>query len=94
MRISSVVAKSSSLIAAFDSSMILRKFPNFIEIERNQWSPCLGIKSLNSGIRYPSVASVENTFLRGMQSSESSFIVTLAVSSTEDESENCESSVL
>jgi hypothetical protein len=49
---------------------------------------------LNSGIRYPSVASVENTFLRGMQLSESSFIVTSAVSSTEDRSENHESYLL
>jgi hypothetical protein len=31
---------------------------------------------LNSGIRYPSVTSVENTFLCGMQSSEPSFILT------------------
>ena len=47
---------------------------------------------LNSGTRYPSVGSVENTFLCGMQSSESSFIVTSAISSTEDRSENHETS--
>src|SRR5271154_4442320 len=45
---------------------------------------------LNSGIRCPSVGSVENTFLSGMQSSESSFIVTSAVSSTDGRSENLE----
>ena len=95
MRVPSVVAKSLFLKAAFNSSMILRKIPHFIEIDRKQLSPCLGIKSpLNSGIRYLSVASVENTFLSGMQSSESSFIVTSAVSSTEDRSENHESSIL
>jgi hypothetical protein len=49
---------------------------------------------LNSGIRYPSVGSVENTFLSGMQSSESSFIVTSTGSSTEDGSESHESPIL
>ena len=68
--------------------MILRKIPHFIEIERKQLCTCLGIKSsLNSGIRCLPVTGVENTFLRGMQSSESSFIVTSTVSSTEDGSE-------
>jgi hypothetical protein len=74
--------------------MILRRIPHFIEIERKQLPPRLGITPLNSGIRYPSVTSIENTFLSGMQSSESSFIVTSAVSSTEDRSENQESSIL
>ena len=46
---------------------------------------CLGIKSsLNSGIRCEPVIGVENPFLRGMQSSEPSFILTSTVSSTED----------
>jgi hypothetical protein len=45
----------------------------------------MGIKSsLNSGIRCAPVTGVKNPFLRGMQSSEPSVIVTSTVSSTEN----------
>ena len=45
---------------------------------------CLGIKSsLDSGIRCAPVTGVEKPFLRGIQSSEPSFILTSTVSSTE-----------
>jgi hypothetical protein len=67
--------------------MISGKIPHFIELERNSCAYAWGIKSsLNSGIGCTPVTSVENTHLCGMQSSESSFIVTLTGSSTEDRS--------
>ena len=75
--------------------MIPRKIPHFIEIERNDCAYAWGIKySLNRGIGCAPVTSVENTFLCGMQSSESSFIVTSTGSSTEDGSESYESLIL
>jgi hypothetical protein len=62
--------------------MILRKIPHFIEIERNSRADAWGIKSsLNSSTRCAPVTGVENPFLRGMQPSEPSFILT----STEDD---------
>jgi hypothetical protein len=75
--------------------MIRWKIPHFIEIERNSCAYAWDIKpSLNRGIGCAPVTSVENTFLCGMQSSESSFIVTSTGSSTEDGSESYESLIL
>jgi hypothetical protein len=69
--------------------MIRRKIPHFSEIERNSCAYAWGTKSsLNRGIGCAPVTSVENTFLCGMQSSESSFIVTSTGSSMEDGSES------
>ena len=75
--------------------MIPGKIPHFIEIECDSCPYAWGIKSsLDSGIGCAPVTSVENTFLCGMQSSESSFIVTSTGSSTEDGSESYELLVL
>jgi len=57
--------------------MIPRNIPHFIEIERNSCAPPWASNPpYNSGIRCTPFTGVENPFLRGMQSSESSFIVT------------------
>ena len=62
---------------AFTSSMIPRNIPHLIEIERNSCAPAWASNPpYNSGIRSAPFTGVENAFLRGMQSSECSFIVT------------------
>jgi hypothetical protein len=57
--------------------VISQKISHFIEMERNTCPTYLGTQlPLNSGIRCAPVTGVENPFLRGMQSSEPSFILT------------------